>query len=262
MSTILATYVFEDIKKLATALDGIGQFRPDAYVAFSKAGISVCTIDKQHVMLIDHTYHISDMVDASFGGDEPVRMHFDVKALASTMKLAVKRGNVTLAVQASGSEKVLKVILEGSEFTVHQAPHDTRLSDSDSDLEPTRDLPAAEITMTGKEAKRIFKELLSFNTDIRISCDSGKKCMVLACDGPGGTANMTIREGWEGVQDLIITSNVNQKFDSKYLQKIIKQDVGNKMITLRMRRRMPVEVCHAVSDQSYLSFHLAPKSCD
>ena len=260
MAKTVATYVFEDVKKLATAFDGIGQFRSDAYVSFSKSGLSLCTIDKQHVMLIDHVYHVNDMVDASCADSDvgPVSMHFDIKALASTLKLAVKRGNVTLVVQTNGAEKVLKVILEGSEFTVQQAPHDTRLSDAD--LEPTRDIPAAEITMTGKEAKRIFKELLSFNTDIRIACDPGKRCMVLACDGPNGNATMTVREGWEGVQDLIISSDVSQKFDSKYLQKIIKQDIGNKMITLRLRSGMPIEVCHAVSDHSFLSFHLAPKS--
>lgn len=252
----IASYVIEDIKKIATAFEGISQFRPDAHVSFSKNGVALSTIDKQHVMLIDLVYSAIDMAD-SVAQDVPTRMHFDVKALASTLKLAVKRGHVNLVVEQYGMDRTLKVTVEGSEFAVNQAPHDTRLADAD--LEPTKELPSVTITMTCKEAKRIFKELLSFDSDVMVTCNKDKQTVTLSCEGAKGSATMVIRDGSEGVQDVIIDNTVCQKFDCKYLQKIIKQDVGNKLVTIRLRKGMPIEVCHAMSDDSHLAFHLAPK---
>lgn len=258
--SVIATYILEDVKKIAVAFDGIAQFRSDTYVSFSKKGIHVSTIDKQHVMFIDLAYSTCDMLDATYNvSEDAIRMHFDMKALASTLKLAVKRGNVTLSLEKHGDDRTLKVSLEGSEFVVHEAPHDTRLADSE--LEPVRDAPDMELTLTCKEAKRIFKELLSFNSDIRITCSQEKQTAVLGCGGSTGTATMVIRDGSEGVQDLTLTRSVLQSFDCKYLQKIIKQDVGNKLITIRLRNNLPIEICHAASDHSHLAFHLAPKSC-
>lgn len=252
---ILSSYVFEDIKKVAAAFDGISQFRPDAYVTFSKDGLLLSTIDKQHVMFIDLLCCTSDMVGSTV--TDTTRMHFDIKALASTLKLAVKRGNVTLSIEQTGAERALRVEVEGSEFAVNQAPHDTRLADAD--LEPCKDAPTAEVTMTCKEAKRIFKELLSFNSDVLVSCSPDKQTVTLSCEGNKGSAMMQIKEGSEGVQEIIIHSAVTQKFDCKFLQKIIKQDVGNKIVTIRLRKGMPIEVCHAMSDDSHMAFHLAPK---
>jgi Proliferating cell nuclear antigen, N-terminal domain/Proliferating cell nuclear antigen, C-terminal domain len=247
--------VLEDIKALVTAVENVGQFRQVASVAFGGDGAAVTTVDDNHVMLIDLKMGRADFKEYSC--PRPVTHHANLKAFATTMKLAVKRGEVTISAPAEDNPP-LQVALESSSFTVQPKPVEGTYSALA--LEPPATIPDAVVTMATKEAKRIFKELLTFGDDVDVAFHGASGTCTLASAGHGGSASITLARDAHGVADIGGLGDLAQRFDAKYLHKVVKQDAGNKTLVLALRRGLPIEVRHGFGAESRLSYYLAPKA--
>jgi proliferating cell nuclear antigen PCNA len=252
-----------DMKKVVTAVQNIGQFRQEADMVFDADGMSLTAVDDDHVMLIDFVIHKDDM-DAYHCSKPPLRYHAALKSFASTMKLAVSRGPVTLSAKAEGGDTgaiaALNVSMDNSNFSIQQKPLDGRFSDLD--LAPPTSAPSASLTIATKEAKRIFKEMLTFDGDVVIDIDGRKGSCVVKCAGKNGAACISLAQNVHGVVEMVTAGPnavLTQCFDAKFLNSIVKSDVGNKTMTINVREGNPLEVRHGLGESSYLSLHLAPK---
>lgn len=245
---------FTDIKNVVSALESISQFRSVADVYLQRSGLYITCIDDKHIMLVDMNINSNDMKENTFSDDK--KFHCRLKSIASTLKLGVKRGEVKLAI-LDNTNPSMRIELEDASFDIQSEPLDNRLS-SDI-LEPPNHSPNASLTISSKEAKRVMKELANFECDIDVKYDKASNIFILACNGIKGNAIIKIGEASKGVERIYGDANTVQRFDRHYLNKIVKQDVGNQTITFNMRDGEPMEVRHDIGTSSHLTYYLAPK---
>lgn len=257
--TTMWTSRFADIKPFVASLECMAALRPDAVLSVSRRGIYSTSIDAHHVILMNLFVSADDMSHhqlqpASDGQDQ--EFVADLKSLTGILKLAVKRGETLISKKES--DDALCVEFLDSKFQVQPK----RGFVSGSDIEVPELDPQLCLTMTTKEAKRVFKEMSAIGGDIVLAYDHAKKRVSIACDGASGTAKILLADGSEGIVGLDGNASVQpQRYDAKLLNKIVSQktSTGGKEVTIRIVDGFPVEVRHRVGDNGYIRFFLAPK---
>lgn len=245
----------DDVKQLVASLEGIAQFKQEGCLRMTEDGIHLMSIDDNHVMLIDFLLHRADVQGYTTSQDN-ISFVTNLKNLSGTLKLGVKRGMAQLSMPA-GEMQPLDIRLGSSTFTVQQKPQDSRYTEVD--LEPPTTARDACITLSFKDAKRIFKEMTTFKGDVEVSFNAAANTCKLACVGQAGSATMVLDAASPEIVSITGTKDIHQKFDVKYLNNIVKVDLGNKEVHLILRDQMPIEVHHTVGENGHLSFFLAPK---
>jgi hypothetical protein len=251
-----------DVKPMSQALENIGQFKKQAALAFGPRGLSLTTVDDNHVMLIALALHAPDAAVAYSppAGGGHVSFRVDLKSASSVLKLGLKRGEAAVMIK-EGSE-TLDVALENTEFKIPPLPMSGQAAAADvPELEPPSDPADVVLTLCVKEAKRLFKEFLAFGGDVGIAFSPEAKAFRISCTGPKGVAVYDIMPGSAGVRDVADSGRPYeaQRFDAAVLNKLVKADVGNKEVLIALRAGLPLEVRHPLGGSSSLAFHLAPK---
>lgn len=256
---------FEDIKPFVSALECLSVFRTDVIIKASNAGIESTAVDAQHVVLMSLAINADSLSYHNVSHEAPQEFLADLKSLIGVLKLAVKRGETSIFKKddQNASGYMLHAEFQDSRFSISPKQGGNVCPTQDVCIEtPSFDQPSdVVLTLSVKEAKRLFKELSKIGGDIRFESNN-RHTVCVSCDSGHGRANMSLTEGSAGVVTLESNSSIPpQRFDGNLLQKIIclKSDTGGKEVTLNIRKGLPLEVVHKVGDIGTLKFFLAPK---
>lgn len=242
-----------DVKSLLTSLESIAALKKQVFIAFEGREMRISTVDDQHVMLIHFVYtHTTH-------GIKKQLFKVDLKTLCNIIKMCNKLGTIHIKIHDHSNS--FDIIAEQSSFTVPCMPSS---AEEHNEYDPGVSSNACIcIQMHAKEAKTLFKELMSFGGDIEFQLDNIKGKNHITSEGKGGAARIDLNSGCAAVNKVTFNEIeiLNQKFDAKYLSKLTsKLDTISKTVTFTMVDGMPMEIKYNLSgEKSVLSFYLAPK---
>ena len=230
-----------DVKPYVSAFENILAFKKHTRVLFDKQGILVKTIDDNHVMLIAFSVAKDDTLEFTSPDDinSCVVYDADIKNLIAVMKLGIKRGPISLKVADEPRE--LQMILSNTELRI---PPSVEKIENHDDLELPDENWDIDIIISIKDAKRLFKDVSTVADEFVLECDAENKSVKLKCKSSKADAIFDMSSENDIEVKYIKKCSIIQKFDAKYMFKIIKADIGNKHVNIRVRDGMFIEVRH------------------